>query len=97
VSGFSEDGQWWWDGREWVAASQVVIPDLQEAQTERARQLIARRDQLRDGSRLAGWPIFPGSLSLLVGIPYLVIERRFFQSYRRPEPVVSAWKRAVAT
>ena len=66
-----------------MAASQLVIPDLQEAQTERARQLIARRDQLRDASSLAGWPIFPAPIALLVGIPYLVIERRFFQAYRR--------------
>jgi len=83
VSVLSEDCQWWWDGRQWTAVSQVVIPDLPEAQTEHARQLIARRDQLRDASSLAGWPIFPAGLSLLAGIPYLVIEHRFFQAYRR--------------
>lgn len=83
VSGFSPDGQWWWDGRQWTVVSQVVIPDLPEAQTERARQLIARRDQLRDAGSLAGWPIFPAALSLLAGIPYLVVERRFFQAYRQ--------------
>ncbi len=82
LSGFSEDGQWWWDGRQWTAVSQVAIPDLEEAQTERARHLIARRDQLRDASSLAGLPILPAGLSLLVGIPYLFFERRFFQEYR---------------
>jgi len=83
VSGFSPDGQWWWDGHQWAPVSQVVIPDLPEAQTERARQLIARRDQLRDASGLTRWPIFPAGLSLLAGIPYLVIQRRFFKAYRQ--------------
>ena len=77
--------------------SQVVIPDLPEAHTERARQLIARRDQLRDAGSLAGWPIFPPGLSLLAGIPYLVIERRFFKAYRQWALDILAWKRAVAT
>jgi len=77
--------------------SQVVIPDLPEAHTERARQLIARRDQLRDAGSLAGWPIFPAALSLVAGIPYLVIERRFFKAYRQWALDILAWKRAVAT
>src|ERR1700687_1587105 len=61
----------------------VGTPPPREPKPERARQLIARRDQLRDASSLAGWPIFPAPIALLVGIPYLVIERRFFQAYRR--------------
>ena len=77
--------------------SQVVIPDLEEAHTERARQLIARRDQFRDASSVARWPIFPAGLSLLAGIPYLVIERRFFKAYRQWALDILAWKRAVAT
>ena len=28
VSGFTDDGQWWWDGTTWVATAQVVLPQL---------------------------------------------------------------------
>ena len=28
MSGLSDDGQWWWDGRQWIATSQVEIPDM---------------------------------------------------------------------
>jgi hypothetical protein len=83
LSGFSEDGQWWWDGGQWTPSSQVVIPDLAAAGTENARRLIERRDQFRDASRVGAWPIFPAGISLLVGLPYLMIQRRFFGEYRR--------------
>jgi hypothetical protein len=82
LSGFSDDGQWWWDGGQWTPSSQVVIPDLPAAGTENAHRLVERRDQLRDASRLGAWPIFPAGISSLLGLPYLVIQRRFFQAYR---------------
>lgn len=34
MSGFSDDGQWWWDGQQWIATSQVVIPELPIRNTE---------------------------------------------------------------
>jgi len=83
LSGFSDDGQWWWDGGQWTPSSQVVIPDLPAAGTANAQRLIKRREQFRDASSLNGWPIFPAGISLLVGLPYLVIQRRFFKEYRR--------------
>lgn len=27
MSGFSDDGRWWWDGAQWIVTSQVVMPD----------------------------------------------------------------------
>jgi hypothetical protein len=45
VSGFSDDGYWWWDGQAWVATSQVVIPDLPT--TERTKELEARVNRYR--------------------------------------------------
>jgi hypothetical protein len=82
LSGFSEDGLWWWDGGQWTPSSQMVIPDLPGAGTENAHRLIERRDQFRDASRLGAWPIFPAGISVLLGLPYLVIQRRFFKAYR---------------
>ena len=83
MSGFSEDGQWWWDGAQWMPSAQVVIPDLPAAGTANAQGLIARRDQFRDASRVGAWPILPAGISLLVGLPFLVSERRFFRAYRQ--------------
>jgi hypothetical protein len=83
VSGFSEDGWWWWDGRQWTPSSQVVIPDLPGAGTESAHRLLHRRNQFQDASGVGRWLILPAGISLLVGLPFLVIERRFFHAYRR--------------
>ena len=41
---FSDDGQWWWDGSNWVATAQVVIPQLPPTEFEQSgRAAEARR------------------------------------------------------
>jgi len=45
VSGFSEDGQWWWDGQKWVVTEQVLIPDLGLPGASDAVQRTAKRYQ----------------------------------------------------
>ena len=32
---FSDDGQWWWDGNQWIATSQVVLPKLPMTESDR--------------------------------------------------------------
>lgn len=83
MSGFSDDGQWWWDGQDWVATSQVLIPDL--PLSERAQELEprVRRYQFLDHANLAVNPWTPvidvsGPLVLL----WLVFQRRAFRAYR---------------
>lgn len=61
----------------------MVIPDRPGAGTESAQRLINRRDQFRDASSIGAWPILPAGISLIVGLPWLVVERRFFRAYRR--------------
>ena len=84
MSGFSEDGQWWWDGQAWVATAQVVIPDLPA--TDRATQLEARvkRYRLLGDANLAAYfvPIDGWSLSSLLAWPWLFTYRRAFRAYR---------------
>jgi hypothetical protein len=82
LSGFSEDGQWWWDGGQWTSSSQVVIPDLPGAGTDNAQRLIVRRDQFRDASHPGAWFILPAGISTIMALPYLIVERRFFHAYR---------------
>lgn len=54
MAGFSDDGQWWWDGQAWIATSQIVIPDLPAS--ERAKELLPRvgRYKTLDGLAMIG-------------------------------------------
>jgi hypothetical protein len=55
VSGFSDDGQWWWDGTRWVATTQVVLPDLPKTEFEKSGRLeLARADMAKGRRRF--WP-----------------------------------------
>jgi hypothetical protein len=48
VSGFSDDGQWWWDGTTWVSTAQVVLPDLPKTESEKSGRLeLARADKTK--------------------------------------------------
>src|SRR6266849_1795233 len=48
VSGFSDDGQWWWDGTTWVATARVVIPQLPMTEFEKSGKLeLARADKMK--------------------------------------------------
>jgi hypothetical protein len=84
VSGFSDDGQWWWDGQEWIATSQVLIPDL--PLSERAKELepTVRRYQFLDHANLATG-LAPGPLQSFSDpliLLWLILMRRGFRAYR---------------
>jgi hypothetical protein len=84
VSGFSDDGYWWWDGQAWVATSQVVIPDLPA--TERAKELETQvnRYRLLDKANLYSYfvPFGGWSLQSTLVWPWLFLYRRAFRAYR---------------
>lgn len=49
MSGFSDDGQWWWDGTAWVPTTRVVIPQLPPTDFETSGQLSLARAEMRKG------------------------------------------------
>jgi len=55
VSGFSDDGQWWWDGARWVATAQLVLPDLPKTEFEKSGRLELARADMSKGRRRF-WP-----------------------------------------
>lgn len=52
MSGFSDDGRWWWDGKTWVATAQVVLPQLPPTEFEQGGSLQVARERSRDSQRL---------------------------------------------
>lgn len=84
MSGFSNDGQWWWDGQAWVATPQVVIPELPP--TERAQQLepSVKRYRLLDQANLYAYavPFHGWSLQSTLVWPWLIFQKRAFRAYR---------------
>jgi hypothetical protein len=77
MSGFSDDGQWWWDGRAWVPTAQVVLPDLPKTESEKSGRLeLARADKSKGRRRF--W-----LLSLVYGLIDLsTVNRQGFHEYR---------------
>ena len=77
MSGFSDDGQWWWDGATWVATAQVVLPDLPKTEFEKSGRV-----ELARNARLAGrGPFWRESLVWgLIGLN--TFNRRGFDDYR---------------
>jgi hypothetical protein len=51
VSGFSEDGQWWWDGATWIPTAQLVLPQLPPTEFEQSGKLKFARDLRTRGKR----------------------------------------------
>ncbi|TMD97531.1 MAG: hypothetical protein E6I72_05925 [Chloroflexi bacterium] len=49
MSGFSDDGRWWWDGTTWVATPQVVLPQLPPTEFEQSGRLKKARNRRRKG------------------------------------------------
>jgi hypothetical protein len=77
VSGFSDDGQWWWDGTTWVATAQVVLPNLPKTELEKSGRVeLARQD------RLAGRGPFWRASVVLGFIGINPSNRRGFDDYR---------------
>jgi hypothetical protein len=93
VSGFSDDGQWSWDGAQWVATSHVVLPELPMTEYERsgkleeARKVMAQRQGLNSAYYLGPLLLAGGSratqgLGLPLAASILVTQYEAFQRYR---------------
>jgi hypothetical protein len=82
VSGFSDDGQWWWDGTAWVATSQVVLPQFPPTEFERSGKLKYARAQMNTtaGLLLVNQTVPP--LALATGVPLLLIGFPALRDYR---------------
>lgn len=82
---FSDDGQWWWDGQRWIAVSEVVIPELQVANTEGLARMQTYR-QLGMGTLVTGLASTgsrtAGDLSSTLMVPFLIFQRPAFRAYR---------------
>ncbi len=87
VSAFSEDGQWWWDGHQWMASSQVVIPDLLAAQPETVQGSMQKRHELGEATTAVDWlgisstPL--SAAGFFVGLSFLFVERDAFRKFRQ--------------
>jgi hypothetical protein len=76
VSGFSEDGQWWWDGGQWIPTSQVMIADLAIPESQAAVQSERKRKWWGDVNNNTLWQV-PG-----MALPFVFFERRAFREIR---------------
>jgi len=77
VSGFSDDGYWWWSGTAWVPTAEVVLPDLPKTELEKSGRVeLARQD------RLAGRGPFWRASFLWSFIGIDPVNRRGFDGYR---------------
>jgi len=87
VSAFSEDGQWWWDGHQWMASSQVVIPDLPAAQPGTVQGSMQERHRLGEATTAADWLGISGTpfsgAAFFVGLSFLFVERDAYRKFRQ--------------
>jgi hypothetical protein len=85
MSGFSEDGQNWWDGARWIATSQVLIPDMPIDSTD-PREHMRRYRLIGKGIVVDGLLDTVGlqsGLGLVLMFPFLFLQRRVFGEYRQ--------------
>ena len=86
MSGFSDDGQWWWDGQDWVATSQVLIPDLPLSDRAKELEPLVRSYQFLDQANLAtnlsAWGGAGVDLSRPLLFAWLVFQKPAFRAYR---------------
>ena len=78
---FSDDGQWWWDRTQWVATSQVVLPDLPMTEFERSGKLEEAPSALRK-SLWWGAANSIAPLAAPTGVALLALQQRALQVYR---------------
>jgi hypothetical protein len=81
VSGFSDDGQWWWDGTTWVPTAQVVLPQLPMTEFERSGKLAIARGRRKNTERLYWAHMFP-PLAWLTGSALFVVGMRAARAYQ---------------
>ncbi len=74
---FSDDGQWWWDGSQWIATSQVVIPDLVVPQSADTVRWARNRRLVGDANK---WTLWQESV---LSLPFVFVERRAFRELRK--------------
>jgi len=77
VSGFSDNGQWWWDGTTWVATAQVVLPQLPMTEFEKSGKLKLARADFAKGRRR-----FWASAPLFALISLMPANTNGFREYR---------------
>jgi hypothetical protein len=89
MSGFSDDGQWWWDGQAWIATSQVVLPQLPTTEFERSGKLNDARGRMQKRTAFLVGDVVAGNsnsaaslLNLPLAIGFLVFQQRAFRDYR---------------
>ena len=76
---FSDDGRWWWDGKTWVATSQVVLPQLPPTELEQSGDLDAARRRLRN----RGWLYWLNDINLAwLTLPFLLPTLDALRAYR---------------
>jgi hypothetical protein len=81
MSGFSDDGQWWWDGATWVPTAQVVLPQLPMTEFERSGKLDKARRRRKNGERL-DWARMFNPLAWLTGSALIVVGTLAGRDYR---------------
>jgi len=86
---FSDDGQWWWDGNQWIATSQVVLPNLPMTEFERSGKLNEARIRMqkRHELRKPRWSFtVDGGVPMPsygnAGVSLMFVQHRAFQEYR---------------
>jgi len=67
---FSDDGQWWWDGKTWVPTAHVTLPQLPITEFERSGRLKDARSFMRRASMFLSWNTFI-SVGLIFLFPWL--------------------------
>jgi hypothetical protein len=81
VGGFSEDGQWWWDGTTWVATAQLVLPPLPVTEFEKSGKLKTARSRMTQTRWFSAANTF-APLAWLTGGPLIVVGLRAIRDYR---------------
>ena len=91
VSGqFSDDGQWWWDGTNWVATAHIVLPQLPMTEFEKSGKLTGARRFIGHWSWLV-WGNTSVSLAFVLLLPWLHALRDY-RSWRLEQlALATAW------
>jgi hypothetical protein len=79
---FSDDGQWFWDGKSWVATAQVVLPQLPPTEFEQSGRLKKARDRLMKSGWLNQVNDAGCVLSWIALIPHFYILSPALRDYR---------------
>jgi hypothetical protein len=91
---FSDDCQWWWDGKTWTATAKITLPQLPMTEFEQSGKLALGRAEVAKGRRE-----FWGCLSWLFGLLRGPNGRWSIKAFNGdkfdPRPVLDAWRNAV--